>query len=138
MGRFWDPKTLMPCQSPPWGRLSAVNAKTGDIVWQVPLGIVEALDAKGIKGTGNLNSGGSIATAGGLIFIAATIDSRFRAFDSRTGKELWSDKLEANGYTIPSTYMGKNGKQYVAVPAGGGGNDFQPVSSDVLAVYALP
>ena len=138
MGRFWDPKTFMPCQNPPWGRLSAVNAKTGDVVWQVPLGIVEELEAKGIKGTGTLNSGGSIATAGGLIFIAATIDSRFRAFDSRTGKELWSDKLEANGYAIPSTYMGKDGKQYVAVPAGGGGNDFNPVSSDVLAVYALP
>ena len=61
MGRFWDPKTFMPCQNPPWGRLSAVNAKTGDIVWQVPLGIVEELEAKGIKGTGTLNSGGSIA-----------------------------------------------------------------------------
>jgi glucose dehydrogenase len=138
MGRFWDPKTLMPCQNPPWGRLSAVNANTGEIVWQVPLGIVEELEAKGVTGTGNLNSGGSIATAGGLVFIAATIDARIRAFDSRTGKELWSDKLEANGYTIPSTYMGRDGKQYLAVPAGGGGNDFQEVSSDVLAVYSLP
>jgi len=138
MGRFWDPKTLMPCQAPPWGRLSAVDAATGEVVWQVPLGIVEALAAKGITGTGNINSGGSIATAGGLVFIAATIDARIRAFDSRTGKELWSDKLEANGYTIPSTFMGRNGKQYLAVPAGGGGNDFQPVSSDALAVYALP
>ena len=138
MGRFWDPKTFMPCQAPPWGRLSAVNASTGEIVWQVPLGIVEALEAKGIKNTGTLNSGGSIATAGGLVFIAATIDSRIRAFDSRTGKELWSDKLEATGYTIPSTFMGRNGKQYLAVPAGGGGNDFNKLSSDVLAVYALP
>jgi len=138
MGRFWDPKTLMPCQAPPWGRLSAVDARTGKIVWQVPLGAVEALEAKGIKNTGNLNSGGSIATAGGLVFIAATIDARIRAFDSRTGKQLWSDKLEANGYTIPSTFMGRNGKQYLAVPAGGGGNDFQDLSSDVLAVYALP
>ena len=138
MGRFWDAKTFMPCQAPPWGRLSAVNASTGEIVWQVPLGVVEALEAKGIKNTGTLNSGGSIATAGGLVFIAATIDARIRAFDSRTGKELWSDKLEANGYTIPSTFMGRNGKQYLAVPAGGGGNDFNELSSDVLAVYALP
>ena len=138
MGRFWDPKTLMPCQNPPWGRLSAVNANTGDVVWQVPLGIVEALEARGVTGTGTLNSGGSIATAGGLVFIAATIDARIRAFDSRTGKEVWSDKLEANGYAIPSTFMGRNGKQYLAVPAGGGGNDFQDVSSDTLVVYSLP
>ena len=85
------------------------------------LGIVEELEKKGIH-TGALNIGGSIATAGGLVFIAATNDSRFRAFDARTGKEVWSAKLDASGHATPMTYLGKNGKQYVAIAAGGGGS----------------
>ena len=91
-GRFWNPETRIPCSAPPFGELVAVNANTGDVAWRVPLGIVEALEAKGIRNTGALNLGGSMATASGLVFIGATADSRFRAFDAKTGKELWVDE----------------------------------------------
>ena len=93
-GRFWDPEKQWSCSEPPWGELVAVNANTGDIAWHVPLGIFEELEAKGIK-TGTPSSGGPITTAGNLVFIGATIDGYFRAFDARNGKELWSDKLPA-------------------------------------------
>ena len=117
--RFWNPATQMPCQQPPWASLIAVNANTGDIVWKVPLGINEALEAKGVHNTGAFGQGGPITTAGGLVFIAGTNDSRFRAFDTRTGKQLWEARLDVEGHTNPMTYMGKNGKQYVAIVSSG-------------------
>ena len=132
--RFWD-NNKYPCQQPPWGELVAVNANTGDIVWKVPLGIYEELMAKGIPPTGTPNLGGPIATASGLVFIGATKDMRFRAFDAKTGKELWSYKLEATAGGTPMTFMGKNGKQYVVAAAGGpgdtdrGGTELYPQSS---------
>ena len=135
-GRFWDPRTRYSCVAPPWGELVAVNANTGDIAWHVPLGIFEELEAKGIK-TGTPSLGGSIATAGDLVFIAATIDGRFRAFDARNGKELWSEKLDAPAHSIPSTYMGRDGKQYVVISAGGGGFLQSPTSDTVIA-FTLP
>ena len=107
-----------PCQKPPWGQLAAVNAATGEIAWQVPLGITDQLpEAK--QSTGRLNIGGPIATAGGLVFIGATNDRRFRAFHSRTGAELWSTRLELSAHAVPVTYMGSDGKQYVAITAAG-------------------
>jgi len=133
--RFWDPKTMYSCQAPPWGELIAVSAKTGDIAWRVPLGSFDALDAKGIK-TGTPSLGGAITTAGNLVFIGATVDSRFRAFDARDGKELWSDKVEAPAHAIPSTYMGRDGKQYVVIAAGGGGF-LQSPTSDTVVAYTL-
>ena len=117
---FINPDNKWPCQQPPWGELTAINANTGDVVWKVPLGSYEELDAKGIPKTGATNRGGSMATAGGLIFIGAAEDQKFRAFDSRTGKELWSMKLVDVARSIPMTFEGKDGKQYVAVMAGGG------------------
>jgi glucose dehydrogenase len=99
--------------------MTAVNANTGEIVWRKPLGSYDELEAQGLKNTGAPNIGGSIATAGGLVFIAATTDSKFRAFDSRTGEELWVVKLDASGTTVPMTYLGRDGKQYVPVAAGG-------------------
>jgi len=135
-GRFWEPEHRYPCNEPPWGELVAVSANTGDIVWRVPLGKFEELEAKGIK-TGTPSLGGGITTAGNLVFIAATIDGYFRAFDARNGKELWSEKLEVPAHSIPSTYLGKNGKQYVVLPVGGGGF-LQSPRSDVVAAYALP
>jgi quinoprotein glucose dehydrogenase len=97
----------------------AVNANTGDIAWRVPLGTSDELEAKGIHNTGAFGQGGSIATAGGLVFIAGTIDKRIRGFDSRAGKLLWEAKLDTEGHTNPMTYMGRNGKQYVVIVSSG-------------------
>jgi glucose dehydrogenase len=123
-----------PCQKPPWESLSAVNVNTGEIAWQVPLGITEELpEAK--QHTGRTGAfAGPIATAGGLVFIGATSDNRFRAFDSKTGKELWVTKLKYTATAVPITYQGKNGKQYVAVMAASGGQG----SDQALVVFALP
>jgi glucose dehydrogenase len=128
-----------PCQRPPWGRLIAVNAKTGDFAWSVTLGVTDELP-EGKKNTGRLSMGGPIVTAGGLVFIAATNDKRFRAFDSRTGKIVWETKLPMSGHAIPITFQGKNGKQYVAVAAGGSSalDDPEPAGTEALMVYALP
>jgi quinoprotein glucose dehydrogenase len=108
-----------PCWQPPWSRLTAVNVNTGDIAWQIPFGTVEGAPAGMATGGTTSHVGGPTATAGGLIFIGAATDRLFRAFATKTGQELWSVKTEelirgAN----PITYMGKDGKQYVAVAAG--------------------
>jgi quinoprotein glucose dehydrogenase len=138
---FVNTNNSWPCQQPPWGELTAINVNTGEIAWKVPLGSFDELDAKGVPKTGTPNVGGSIATAGGLVFIGATTDARFRAFDSRTGKELWVAKLSDIARSVPITYQGKNGKQYVAVMAAGAGG---PLATSVTAgpgrlyVYALP
>jgi quinoprotein glucose dehydrogenase len=127
------------CNRPPWGNLVAVNARTGDIAWRVPLGITEELpEAK--QRTGRLNLGGPIVTAGGLVFIGASNDRRFRAFDSKTGKELWVTKLEMSAHAVPITYQGRNGKQYVAITAAGASalDDPMPTGSEALVVFALP
>jgi glucose dehydrogenase len=117
--RFWDPSNQLPCQQPPWAELMAVAANTGDIAWRVPLGRSDEMESSGIRDTGAFGQGGSIATAGGLVFIAGTNDKRFRAFDSRTGKLLWEAKLDAEGHTNPMTYVGNNGKQYVVIMSSG-------------------
>lgn len=129
-----------PCQRPPWGTLSAVDLNRGEVVWKVPLGVVEELEARGVRDTGTQNLGGSIVTAGGVVFIAATTDRLFRAFDAKTGKELWRAKLEAGGHATPMTFAGKRGRQYVVIAAGGGGflRALSPVLSDTLIAYALP
>jgi glucose dehydrogenase len=136
--RFWDDNHY-PCQQPPWGTLNAVNLNTGEIAWTVPLGVVDALETKGIPKTGIYNLGGSIATAGGLVFIAATADHRFRAFDSQTGKELWVTKLEFNGHATPMTYLGqRTRRQFVVIAVGAGGNIGDDASGPTtLAAYAL-
>ncbi len=119
------------------GRLLAVNVNTGEIVWQSTLGITEDLPEDKQK-TGRPNLGGSLATAGGLVFIGATDDSRFRAFDSRTGKELWAVKIDAGAHSAPITYIGKDGKQYVVITATGGGFIADPSSADTVIAFALP
>jgi quinoprotein glucose dehydrogenase len=132
-GRFWQASTKYSCAEPPWGELIAVQANTGDIAWRIPLGEYPELIAKGLKPTGAPSLGGGITTAGNLVFIGATIDGIFRAIDARNGKELWREKLAAPAHSIPSTYIGKDGKQYVAVPAGGGGFLRSPTSDEVIA-----
>jgi glucose dehydrogenase len=136
--QFWNQESGWPCVAPPWGRLVAVNVNTGEIAWQTPLGEFDELTAKGLAKTGAPNMGGSIATAGGLIFIGATNDSRFRAFDSKTGKELWTEKIDASAHAVPVTYQGRNGKQYVVIMAGGGGIVGDHTVSPSLIAFALP
>ncbi|HWD99733.1 MAG TPA: pyrroloquinoline quinone-dependent dehydrogenase, partial [Bryobacteraceae bacterium] len=136
--RFWNPANHIPCTKPPFGELVAVNVNTGDIAWKVPLGSVPELEAQGIHNTGSMNLGGGIATAGGLIFIAASNDHQFRAFESKTGKLLWQQSIDANGHTIPITYLGKTGRQYVAIMAAGGGGYFGGVPADTLIAFTLP
>jgi quinoprotein glucose dehydrogenase len=127
-----------PCQKPPWGLLSAVNANTGEIAWQSRLGITEGLP-EDKRNTGSSASPGPIATAGGLVFIGATADNRFRAFDSKTGRELWSAHLDYTANAVPITYRGRNGRQYVAVVAAGGrGSDAGTNNNQALIVFALP
>lgn len=124
----------LPCVKPPWERLFAVNANTGDIAWQVPLGITEGLPPQK-QHTGRSGAfAGPIATAGGLVFIGATNDNRFRAFDSETGAELWTEKLDYSATAVPITYQGKSGKQYVAIVSAGGGKG----NNQSLIVFALP
>ncbi len=135
--RFWD-KNLIPCQKPPWGLLSAIDMNTGEYRWRSVLGVIDELTAKGIPPTGTSNLGGSVVTAGGLIFIGATNDSRFRAFDKKTGKELWTFRLPASGHATPTVYQGKkSGKQFVAIAAGGG-NKYSNTYSDTLVAFRLP
>ena len=122
----------LPCYRPPWSSLVAVNANTGDIAWRSPLGINNNMP-EGKKNAGNAGSGGPIATAGGLVFIAATGDSRFRAFDAKSGKELWAMPSENGMTATPMTFQGKNGKQYVAIIAAGGN-----AATQSLNVYSLP
>ena len=126
----------LPCQEPPWGQLVAVNVNTGDIAWKVPLGITESFPA-GKQNTGRPGNGGTIATASGLVFVGATDDSRFRAFDSKTGKELWTVKLGGAAEATPMTYQGRDGKQYVVIAATGGGFFGNPVTGDAIVAFAL-
>ena len=135
--RFWDRDQRIPCTNPPYGELLAIHTRTGDIAWRSVLGTTPALEDLGLKDTGAPSLGGSMATAGGLVFIAATNDSRFRAFESRTGRLLWEHPLDANGHTIPITYLGKDGKQYVVVMAGNGGGYFGGNPADSLMAFAL-
>lgn len=135
--RFWNNDKFWPCQNPPWGELWAINANTGEVAWKVPFGIIEELEAKGVHGTGTLNFGGSISTAGGLLFIAATNDQRFRAFDAATGKVLWETKLDTGSYTVPMTYQGKDGKQYVVL-VDTGGAFYDTTAGDSVIAFTLP
>ncbi|MBC7826534.1 MAG: pyrroloquinoline quinone-dependent dehydrogenase [Chitinophagaceae bacterium] len=133
--RFWDTRAY-PFISPPWGQLTAINLNTGEFAWQKVLGEFDELTAKGIPPTGAPNLGGSIVTAGGLVFIASTQDEKFRAFDKGTGEVLWETKLPVAGYATPSTYM-LNGRQYIVIAAGGGGKMLTK-SGDYYIAFALP
>lgn len=124
-----------PAIKPPWGTLNAIDLNTGQQLWQVPLGELPELSAKGIPPTGTENYGGPVVTAGGLIFIAATKDEMFRAFDKNTGKLLWQTKLPAGAYATPSVYM-VDGVQYVLIAAGGG--KMGTSSGSLYLAYRLP
>jgi quinoprotein glucose dehydrogenase len=121
---------------PPWGQLTAINLNTGDFDWQVTLGEYPELTARGVPQTGTESIGGTVVTAGGLVFIAATKDERMHAFDKQTGKLLWEHPLPAGGYATPSTYM-VNGRQYVVIAAGGAGK-METKAGDAFVAFALP
>jgi quinoprotein glucose dehydrogenase len=137
IGRFWNLETRIPCSAPPFGELLAIDVKTAAIVWRVPLGVFDDLKARGFDKTGTPNMGGTIATTEGLIFVGGTIDKRFRAFDADTGAMLWETMLEASAHATPMTYRGQDGRQYVAIAAGGGGILRSEAGSKIVA-FALP
>jgi quinoprotein glucose dehydrogenase len=131
----WLDTNGYPAVKPPWGTLNAIDLNTGEYLWRIPLGEWPELVAKGIRGTGSENYGGPVVTAGGVLFIAATRDEQIRAFDSKTGKELWRAKLPAAGYATPATYA-VNGRQYVVIACGGG--KIGTKSGDAYVAFALP
>ncbi len=133
--RFLDPDGY-PATRPPWGTLNAISMETGKIVWKVPLGEFSELTARGIPPTGTENFGGPVVTSGGLLFIGATMDEKFRAFDSDTGAILWEYQLPSGGYATPSTYE-VDGRQYIVIPCGGGGKPGTK-SGDAFVAFALP
>ncbi|MFP6584608.1 MAG: PQQ-binding-like beta-propeller repeat protein [Candidatus Hydrogenedentota bacterium] len=124
-----------PAIRPPWGTLNAINLNSGEILWKSVLGEYPELTARGIPKTGTENYGGPALTASGIIFIAATQDHTIRAFDAKTGAELWAGDLPAGGYATPSVYA-VNGRQYVVVAAGGGKMGTE--SGDSYVAFALP
>jgi quinoprotein glucose dehydrogenase len=131
----WLDTNGYPAVKPPWGTLNASDLNTGEYVWRTPLGEFPELTARGIPPTGTENYGGPVVTAGGIVFIAASQDEMFRAFDQRTGKVLWQTKLPAAGYATPATYM-VNGQQFVVIACGGGKCGTK--SGDAYVAFALP
>ncbi len=125
-----------PAIKPPWGQLSAIDLNRGELVWQVPLGEYAELTGRGIPPTGTENFGGTITTAGGLVFIGGSKDEKFRAFDKTTGQILWETQLPAGGYATPSTFMAGD-RQYVVIAACGAGKPGTP-PGDVFIAFALP
>ena len=132
--RFFDPDGY-PALRPPWGTLNALDLNTGEYRWQRPLGELPELTAQGLPPTGTENYGGPLVTASGLLFIGATKDENFRAFDSATGRQLFEIALPAGGYATPATYS-VNGKQYVVIACGGG--KMGTKSGDAYVAFALP
>jgi quinoprotein glucose dehydrogenase len=126
----------IPLTAPPFGTLNAISLATGERLWSVPLGEYPQLVAKGIRNTGSMNFGGAVATAGGLVFVAATADEKIRAFEKHTGRLLWEHQLPAGGYATPSIYM-VDGRQYVVIAAGGSGKNATK-SGDAVVAFALP
>ena len=133
---YFNDQNGYPANKPPWGSLTAIDVNKGVFAWQIPIGEYAELTAKGIPQTGTENFGGTIVTAGGMVFIGGTKDEKFHAFDKATGKLLWEYKLPNGGYATPSTYM-VNGRQFVVIAAGGGGK-LRTKSGDGFIAFALP
>ncbi len=121
---------------PPWGTLNAIDLNSGEFVWTVPLGEYPELMARGLPPTGTQNLGGPAVTAGGLVFIGATRDEYFRAFDADTGKVLWRHRLPARGSGNPTVYE-SDGRQFIVIAAGGGGK-VGTRSGDAFVAFSLP
>jgi quinate dehydrogenase (quinone) len=138
--RFMSPLGI-PCQKPPFGTLSAVDLKSRKLLWQVPVGTVQDTGPFGVKmrmpmPVGMPTLGGTLATQGGLVFIAGTQDYYLRAFDSATGREVWKARLPVGSQGGPMSYVSpKTGKQYVLISAGGARQS--PDRGDYVIAYAL-
>jgi quinoprotein glucose dehydrogenase len=131
--RLLDPDGY-PGIKPPWGYMTAIDLETGTFAWRVVNGEYEALRAKGVPRTGAYSTGGSVATAGGLVFIASTYDEKFRAFDSQSGEILWEYSLPAAGYANPCAFE-VNGRQYITIACGGGKGFTKP--GDQIVTFSL-
>jgi len=133
------PKTSLPCTPPPWGTLAAVEAPTGKIAWQVPLGQFPGTEkVPGADQWGSIALGGPIVTAGGLVFTAGTLEAALYAFDVKTGKRLWKGTLPTSARATPMTYRGRDGRQYLVISAGGHGAQIGPPLGDHVVAFALP
>ncbi len=135
--RFWDNDKHLPCNQTPWGQLVALDVNTGDIVYRKTLGVTEQFPA-GQQETGRPGLGGPTVTASGLTFVGATDDNRFRAFETATGKNLWTVKLNASAESTPISYRGADGRQFVAITATGGGLIGAKLEGDEVIAFALP
>ena len=135
--RMIDEEDGLPLFSPPYGSLVAVDLNDGTIKWKQPLGEYPELVKLGMRNTGTRNFGGAVATAGGLVFIGATADEKFRAFDTETGEVLWEFQLPYGGYATPSVYE-VGGRQFIVVCAGGGQKVHRTASGDLVYAFALP
>jgi quinoprotein glucose dehydrogenase len=134
-GGRWLDEDGYPNVKPPWGPLNAIDLNTGEYRWKVTLGEYPELKAQGVPPTGTDNYGGPVVTAGGLVFIAATLDEMIRAFDRKTGRVLWEARLPAAGFATPTTYLA-NGRQYLVIACGGGKLGTKP--DDAYVAFALP
>jgi quinoprotein glucose dehydrogenase len=130
MRRFLLSPKGVPCTAPPWGTLIAIKAATGEKAWEVPLG---KLSSKLPEKWGSVSLGGPIATAGGLVFVAGTLDPSIYAFDAEIGKQLWRGELPTSARATPMTYRGPDGKQYLLICAGG----HQPAGDQPLGDYVV-
>ena len=137
-GEVWMSPSGFPCTPPPWGTLSAIDMDSGELRWQVPLGRLRAMGVTlpSAFGWGSPSIGGPIVTAGGLVFVASTMDHNLRALDVETGEELWTGALPAPGMTVPITYRA-GGRQYVVIAAGGNARA-GTAQSDAVVAFALP
>ncbi len=130
-----DPEGF-PINRRPWGTLTAIDLDRGEFAWQVPLGTYPRLEKRGLPPTGTFNMGGSLVTAGGLVFAGAAMDERFHAYDKKTGALLWEFQMDAGGYATPATYE-SGGRQYIIIAAGGGGKP-ETKPGNLYYAFALP
>lgn len=133
------PGSRLPCTPPPWGTMVAVRASTGEVVWRTPFGRIPWAERfPDVASWGSFALGGPIATAGGLVFSAGTLDAALYAFDSASGRELWRGTLPTSARATPMTYRGRDGRQFVVISAGGHAVDGGMPLGDHVVAFALP
>jgi quinoprotein glucose dehydrogenase len=136
--QFFLAPSGIPCVAPPWGELVAIHADTGETVWRTTLGdLSSALGLTSIPPTGALNLGGPITTTNGLVFIGATIDPYLRAFDTKSGRQVWEARLPTSARATPLLFTMASGRDMIAIAAGGHDTPLSKPGS-TLVVFALP